>query len=285
MENKKRLNKKTNKPFLIKIPFINGLGKTKGCELSPDRVVEIIPEIWCNESINPIKNPEEIFNIQEIRTDNDNVMESTEKIFQESKKVFFKRKNEKIAFIGGDHSISFPIAKAFNFCFKNSAFIIFDAHADCMEPMKEPTHEEWLRALIEKEKINPRNILLLGVRNMYDSEILFLKDKKIKYFTTKDLFENKKEILKQIQIFMNRFKNIYLSLDIDIIDPTFAPGTSYGEPCGLTSRETLSLFQKIILNKSFIALDINEVNSKNDSNNQTTKIAAKFLCEIITKKN
>lgn len=272
--------KKINRPILVKVPFINGLGKTRGCETSPDEIIKIIPEIWCNESLKPIKFPEEIFNIKKIGVFNENASKSIEVIFNESKKIFSENPKQKIIFLGGDHSITFPITKAFNYCFKNTAFIILDAHADCMQPMQEPTHEEWLRALIEKAKVNPRNIFIIGLRNIYEDEISFLKQKKIKYFTTKDFFEKKEKIIKELNKFMKKFKNIYLSCDVDIIDPAFAPGTSYEEPCGFTSREGLSLFQKIISNKGLIALDINEINSQNDSKKKTTKLGAKFLCEL-----
>ena len=71
---------------------------------------------------------------------------------------------QKIIFLGGDHSISYSLGKAFfEHCEKENkepCLIIFDAHADCIKPMKEPTHEEWLRALIDegfpKENIFPK---------------------------------------------------------------------------------------------------------------------------------
>ena len=86
--------------------------------------------------------------IEEIHVNQNNLEESNYLIFENSKEIF--EKNSKAFFIGGDHSISFPILNAFNKIEKNPFLIIFDAHADCMKPGKEPTHEEWLRALVEK---------------------------------------------------------------------------------------------------------------------------------------
>lgn len=274
------------KNILVEVPFINGLGKTKGCEFSPKKIISLLPEIWSNESGKEIKSPAEIFDLRILNLFSGNVEQGIKIIFNESKKIFSELKIEKgqrkkVIFLGGDHSISFPIADAFNQSFKNSGFIILDAHADCMEPMREPTHEEWLRGLIEKGKVNPKQILLIGPRNIYPTELKFINEKKIKSFTTKDYTENKIKIEKEIIAFLKKFKSIYLSLDIDIIDPTFAPGTSYEEPCGLTSRETLSLFQKIILIKNLITIDINEINSLNDQENKSTKLGAKFLAELI----
>lgn len=276
--------KKSNiKNILVEVPFVNGLGRTKGCEFSPKKIISMLPEIWTNEKGEEVKEASEIFDLRIFNIFNGNIEQCMKIIYDESKKIFSELKKEngqRAIFIGGDHSISFPLADSFNKSFKNSGFIIFDAHADCMEPMKEPTHEEWLRALIEKSKINPRNILLIGPRNIYPTEISFMQEKKIKYFTTKDYFENKEKIEKELGLFIKKFKSIYLSLDIDIIDPAFAPGTSYEEPCGLTSREALDLFQKILLNKNILAIDINEINSLNDPDKKCTKIGAKFLAEF-----
>ena len=273
------------KNILVGVPFVNGLGKTKGCEFSPKKIISLLPEIWINEYGVEIKSAAEIFDLKMINLFSGNIEQGSKTIYSESKKIFSKLKIEKIdgkkaIFFGGDHSISFPIANAFNQSFKNSGFIILDAHADCMEPMKEPTHEEWLRGLIEKGNINPKQILLIGPRNIYPTELEFIKKLKIKYFTTKEYSENKIKVEKEIFIFMKKFKQLYLSLDIDIIDPVFAPGTSYEEPCGLTSREALSLFQKIISNKNIKAIDINEINSLNDQENKCIKLGAKFLAEL-----
>lgn len=286
MNKNNKINKTKSKNILVEVPFVNGLGKTKGCEFSPKKIISTFPEIWANEKNIKVKEAAEIFDLRIFNLFSGNIEQGVKIILNESKKVFLELKNQKdkrkkAIFIGGDHSISFPLASAFNQSFKNSGFIILDAHADCMEPMKEPTHEEWLRALIEKEKINSKNILLIGPRNIYPTEVEYLKQKKIRYFTTKDYSENKKIIEKELNFFMKKFNQIYLSFDIDIIDPAFAPGTSYEEPCGLTSREALSLFQKIISNKNLTALDINEINSLNDQNNKCTKVGAKFIAEVI----
>lgn len=274
------------KNILVEVPFVNGLGKTKGCEFSPKKIISLLSEIWSNESEKEIKSSSEMFDLRRLNFFSGNVEQGTKSIFDESKKIFSELKIEKIQrkkaiFLGGDHSISFPIANAFNQSFKNSGFIILDAHADCMEPMREPTHEEWLRGLIEKGKVNPKQIILIGLRNIYSTELDYLKQKKIKYFTTKDYVENKIKVEKEIFLFMKKFKSIHLSLDVDIMDPAFAPGTSYEEPCGLTSRETLALFQKIILSKNLITIDINEINSLNDQENKSTKLGAKFLAELV----
>ena len=75
---------------------------------------------------------------------------------------------------------------------------------------------------------------------------------------------------------------LYISLDMDVLDPAFAPGVSHHEPGGLTTRQILKIFQKIETSHiEIIGADIVELNPKNDINSMTAMVAAKCLKEII----
>ena len=76
-------------------------------------------------------------------------------------------------------------------------------------------------------------------------------------------------------------KELYVSIDIDVVDPAFAPGTGYCEAGGLTSRQILYLVSRINRIKNLRAVDIVEVNPEKDVNNQTIKLGAKILSELI----
>ena len=76
-------------------------------------------------------------------------------------------------------------------------------------------------------------------------------------------------------------KELYFSLDIDVVDPSFAPATGYAEPGGLTSRQLIYLIQRINKIKNLKAVDIVEINPDKDVNNLTVKLGAKVLGELI----
>ena len=124
---------------IIKVPSINGLEMTNGTENGPDSISEIGEKI----KLNP-----------------DDVQEREEEIYN-----FTKKLKEKAIFLGGDHSISYPITKAMHEKNPGLKLIILDAHPDLMPPMKNPTHEEWLQAAINSG-INPEKILLIGTRKI-----------------------------------------------------------------------------------------------------------------------
>jgi len=270
--------------YIVKVPGINGLGKTIGCERAGNAVLNILKEdIFSNEEGKPIEF--EKLDLEEIHLDNSN-LELTNRLIYENSFETFENQN-KAVFLGGDHSISYSITRAFlDYCQnsgKNPCLIVFDAHADALE-LKEkgfPNNRQWLRSLIN-DGFPVKNILLVGVRNIGGSEANFLKQKGIKLISINQLNDGIVDVCDSIMEFSNS-KELYVSIDIDVIDSAFAPSTSCPEPGGLTSRQFIYLIQRINKIKNLKALDITEINEQKDKekDNMTIKLGAKILSELI----
>jgi arginase family enzyme len=265
--------------YIVKVPGINGLGKTIGCENAPNFILKYFRDIYLNEQGKIIE--EQILDFEEIHLDNSNIELTNNLIYKNAFETFESK--PKTVFLGGDHSISYSLTRGFFDWCQNSGkepcLIIFDAHVDCMIPMKEPTHEEWLRKLIE-DGFPTKNILIVGCRNFWKDELKFIKDKKIKIISMNQLLENLQDICEIIMEFAKQ-KELYVSIDIDILDPVFAPATGYKEPGGLTSREFIYLIQRINKMKNLRAVDIVEINPEKDKNFMTVKLGAKILSEFL----
>ncbi len=240
---------------IVSVPRINALGKT-GVEKMGEKV---LAEIGVD--------------FETIEVDNSNIESSEKEIYSRAKEIFMGE--DKVVFVGGDHSITYPIFKAFGEVNKNAFLIVFDAHADCDYANREPTHEEWLRAVIEKGFVKPENVILIGVRKMWDIERKFLEEKKIKVF---EEIENVEAIADYVTEKANG-KEVYVSVDIDVLDPAFAPAVSYPEPNGLSSRELFYLLKRIFCIKSLKVLDIVEVVPEKDEkyDYRTVKVVAKIV--------
>ena len=262
---------------IVKVPSINAMDKTKGCEKAPDAILQEMDEFYSNESF---LNPK--FDVTEIKVDLKNLEETNNEIYKQSKKLMQEQgEQDKLIFLGGDHSISYSLVKAFFETHENAGLLVLDAHADCMHNFHPATHEDWLRTLIENGNIKAENVLLVGLRNLDEIEISFLNKYKVNSFSCKEIFnEGLQETTHAIMEILRKYKNLYLSLDIDIADPAFAPSVSYAEPGGLTSRELIYFIQKILLLKNLKAADIVEVNAADD-NGLTTKLAAKIAKELL----
>ncbi len=173
-------------------------------------------------------------------------------------------------FIGGDHSISYSLVKGFKRKHKTFGLIIFDAHADCCEPFKTATHEDWLRKLIQEKIIKKENVLLIGVRDVDKTEVEFLKNMEI--IKCEDLLNNL-----EIINFVNRFKNVYLSLDIDVVDARDAPGTGCKVKKGIRKELFLKIIKELSRFKNIKRVDLVEVNPKLDIENKTVKLAVEII--------
>jgi len=260
--------------LIIKVPALNGLGKTQGCEKAPEQIIGALKDIYSNESGKEIT-----FEQNEIEVNNKNIEETNKNIFNKASEVLDK---DFVIFLGGDHSISYSLFSAFREKFrdKNPGLLIFDAHTDCTNNFKPPTHEDWLRVLIE-EGFSPENVILVGPRNIFKNKAESDALKGVSIFSCGEIFENIKEACNLIMEAARKFDVLYISIDIDVIDPAFAPGTFYIEPAGLTSRELIYLLQHLRLLKNLKALDLVEINPKKDINNLTVKLGAKIIAELL----
>ena len=246
----------------VSVPLVNWLNKTKGCEFAPKEISKILEKDFLK-----------------VDFDNDELDKATKKIYEFAFEILNKEK--KVSFVGGDHSASYPLTRAFfDYCDnsgKKPCLIIFDAHPDCMEPMDPefPTHEEWLRGLID-DGFPTKNILLIGARNLDNVEKSFLKEKGIRQIEMKSFLEDLNVTIESIMEFSSG-KELYLSIDIDFIDPAFAPGTGCPEAGGLSSKEFLYLCDRMSKMKNLKAIDLVEINPKKDVGSLTVKLGAKIL--------
>ncbi len=226
---------------IIKVPAINGLGKTKGTELAPEKISK---------------------EGETLKLDNDDIEKQEKTIYEKVKTL-----SSKNIFIGGDHSISYPITKALLKKNKDIKLIILDAHPDLMPPMENPTHEEWLSAIIQ-QGIIPKNILLIGARNIDPKE----KEYPIQTIAISEIENSTKKIEKFI-----KDSKIYLSIDIDFFDAQIAPATGYPEKEGASKEQGLKLIKEISKKSNLIGTDIVEVNPTKPKAEQTIELAKEIL--------
>lgn len=264
--------------FIVKVPGING-ENSEGCERAGNAILSFLREFQNNEQGNSIDVSS--LDLEEIHLDNSDLKLTNKLIYENSLETFGTK--PRTIFLGGDHSISYSILAAFHkFCElekKKPCLIVFDAHADCLEETKYPTNRNWLRKLIVSG-FPKENILLVGVRNINKKEMQFLKENKIKIVSISSLTEDLHETCDTIMEFSSG-KELYVSVDIDVIDPVFAPSTSYPEIGGLTSRQFLYLIQRIKKIKTLRGIDLVEINEKKDKDKLTIKLGAKILAELL----
>lgn len=192
-------------------------------------------------------------------------------------------------FIGGDHSVSIATEKVFiEQTIKNDLIpvvIHLDAHADIMSIYQgnEISHATTNYHAI-KNGLDPNNLVMIGIRSYEDIEIEFLEQhNEITVYGIEKIWAMGIEKMLEdiITKYSNTKYNIYLSLDIDCLDPAYAPGTGTPEAFGLSSKElyqiVLTLFDKLNIK----AMDIVEISPTADCNDITTYVGIKLFYEIL----
>lgn len=267
--------------LVVKVPGTNSSKEAAGCERAGNEILNSLKEIFSNESGKPIDI--DLLDLEEIHIDNRNLGLTYDLIYKNCLKMFSAM--PKTLFLGGDHSISYPVSMAFlDFCRSSEAepcLMVFDAHADCRKsPGGDfPTSREWIRMLVEKG-FPARNILLVGARNIRKDETEFLRNNRIRIITMNQIIEDIDDACDLIMEFSDG-KNLHVSIDIDVIDPAFAPSTEYPEPGGLTSRQFIYMIQRINRIRNLKGVDITEINEKKDAGRTSVNLGAKILAELI----
>jgi arginase family enzyme len=260
---------------LLKIPLnAGGLSKRKGIEKGPETIVSFLDDFYMNEAgLMPL------FELEELKIDNSNLEAAHSAIYESVDKL---GKNHPFTIlIGGDHSMTYPAFKAYAKNNPGAGLVVFDAHPDCQENHHPPTHEDYLRVLIDERILDPDRVIIIGARNMSKEERKFIDYERIKNYSMKEIsFDGLREVTDSIMSVARQWPKVYLSIDIDVLDPASAPGTGYAEPGGLTAREIIYMVQRLKLMRNIGAADIVEVNPEKDLNGMTSKLAAKLVVEL-----
>ncbi|QOY37279.1 agmatinase [Anaerobacillus isosaccharinicus] len=178
--------------------------------------------------------------------------------------------------LGGEHLVSWPIFKALNKKYDDLVIIHIDAHADLREHYEgEPlSHSTPIRKACEL--LGPEKIYSFGIRSGMREEFQYARESGM-YMAKFDVAEPLKQVLPKLA-----GKNVYVTIDIDVLDPSAAPGTGTAEAGGITSKELLQAIHLIADTKmNIVGADIVEVAPAYDPSEQTQIAASKFVREIL----
>ena len=254
------------------VPFDSTHSYKPGCRFGPDAIRDAFNNI-------EIFQPEfgvdlETVNINDLGNTRHTVV-ATE-MLQMVKNITseLKKQNKQIIILGGEHLVtlgSFP-------CFpKDTGYVVFDAHYDLRDQYADIklSHAAYLRRIVEEH--GSENIIHVGARAFVKEEFAFLKEHNIRTVSDKEIRNgNGAKLLKDMT---STFDNLYLSIDLDVLDPAFAPGVGNPEAVGISSRELYDLVTTL-QNKKIVAADIVELNPTYD-NGATASMAAKMISTII----
>ena len=254
------------------VPFDSTHSYKPGCRFGPDSIRDAFNNI-------EIFQPEfgvdlETANITDLGNTKHTVVATEMLQMVENITTELKKQNKQIIVLGGEHLITLGSFSCFP---KDTGYVVFDAHYDLRDQYADIklSHAAYLRRLVEKR--GSENIVHVGARAFVKEELAFLNDNKIRTVSDKEIRDGNGP--KLLQDITSTFDNLYLSIDLDVLDPAFAPGVGNPEAIGISSRELYDLVTTL-QNKKIVAADIVELNPTYD-NGATASMAAKMISTII----
>ncbi len=175
-------------------------------------------------------------------------------------------------FLGGDHAVTYPLVKGFSHKYKDLNILHFDAHPDLYDEFEghKYYHGSPFARILENGLV--KRLVSVGIRTMNPHQKL-QADRFGVEIVDMTSFDPRMVIA---------FNGpVYLSLDLDVLDPAFAPGISHHEPGGLTTRELIRIIQTF--KGHLVGADIVEYNPYRDIQNVTAMVAAKLMKEVATR--
>lgn len=192
--------------------------------------------------------------------------------FIEKKIMLILEKEAMPVVLGGDHSISYPVVKAVSKKFKPLDILHFDAHPDLYEELYGDrfSHACPFARIVEEGLV--QDLVQIGIRASTGEQ----RDRALKHGVRMIEMKNIRDV------FPLHFSNpLYISFDMDALDPAFAPGVSHHEPGGLTTRQAIDILQA--LEARIVGMDIVELNPERDHSGITAAAAVKIIKEVVGK--
>jgi len=171
--------------------------------------------------------------------------------------------------LGGDHSITYPVVRAFAARWPRLSIVHIDAHPDLYESFggNRFSHACPFARILEATSV--RDLVQIGIRTMSDGQRPVAQQFGVRMFGPDDL---------RAALDALPSGPIYLSIDLDGLDPAFAPGVSHREPGGLSVREAIGVVRSIT--GRVVGADVVELNPDRDADDVTALVAAKLVKEV-----
>jgi hypothetical protein len=174
--------------------------------------------------------------------------------------------------VGGDHSITYPSATAVacKYGWGKVGLLHFDAHADAADSIEGNLHSHGtpMRRLIESRAIRGRNFVQVGLQGYWPPPAVFdwMREQEMTWHLMHEVWDRgmRPVIADAIALAGDGCDWLYLFVDIDVLDPGFAPGTGTPEPCGMNPADLLRAVRSIALETPLVAMDVVEVSPPHD---------------------
>ena len=186
----------------------------------------------------------------------------------------------RILVLGGEHTVTLGAVEGFRR--RYPAVLCFDAHMDLRDEYmgSKINHATVFRRLCER--LGADRIMMVGVRAFTGEELSYAREAGLKFFTSLEVSRDIRYVVEEVKSWLDGVDRLYISIDLDVLDPSQAPAVGNPEPEGLTTTQLLDMLWEVCGSK-VVAADIVEATPVYDQGItaiQAAKIAAELLCYL-----
>jgi agmatinase len=268
---------------IVGVPFDGGVGGRNGAARGPDHLRTISRRLKTISRRGEDFSDLRVKDIGDVRIERFDLPATIARI-EEAYAGLIGAFSAPLLTFGGDHCVTYPIVKALA-RERTTGLLWFDAHPDVLDSYlgSRLSHGSPLRRIIDDGCVAPENVLLVGTRAYDEGEPAFLRERGIAEIRSAELddgdaFSRYEQLVNGIA---SRVEQLYVSIDIDVLDAAVAPGTGTPVAGGLTSRMLLRLLEKIPA--SVRACDLVEFAPAYDSGAMTETAALAITTEVLAR--
>jgi len=262
---------------VVGMPYDGAVCYRQGAAEGPDRIRTV------STQIPPLLETTEVLSDLIVRDDGNLPAGPSETFPEITQKIARRAASAFVLTLGGDHSIAIPVHRAFDQLASSDIGLIFiDAHTDLSDTFDGSpySHACPLRRTLELTRFSPKNTVLVATRCFEKGGLEFIQAHKMTMFTARQIAQQGMEsVARDIVRKMRLLKQVYLSIDIDALDPSCAPGTGIPDAGGITTRDLLTLIHALC-SISLVGADLVEVAPPLDINDITSFAAVKIIATL-----
>ena len=265
-------NYENAKIAVLPVPFDKTSSWIKGSEKGPKAIIEAS----MNMELYDLETDSEVYK-NGIFTSTEILSNSSEEMI----KCVYDRVKELmkdgkfVVSLGGEHTISLPAIKAHHENYSDISIINLDAHSDMRESYLDNRYSH--ACVMARVKEINNNIILIGIRSLDSSELDNIN--KNNTFFAKDIFDSEEWIGEAIEKLK---QNVYISIDLDVFDPSVLPSTGTPEPGGLDWYTVIKFLKEVCKNRNLIGFDVVELCPT--ENKASDFLAAKLIYKLLSYK-
>ena len=182
--------------------------------------------------------------------------------------------------LGGEHTITLGIAKGLGAKTAKTAIVSFDAHLDLRSEFSGLTLSHTTFMQLISKQVKPAKIIEIGTRSVCKEELAYAKKAGVEFFTSNQIIKQGSLLTAEhLREKLLPYENLYLTVDMDVLDPAFAPAVQNPEPEGITTTDLLDLACSLC-DKRVVGFDVLEVAPIYDQG-VSAVVAAKVMFEML----